>query len=69
METSCPVRVVHSDPQEALQLLTSWDHQRIRDAAQHKGYVRMLFDMLLCKLGYTFNLNETLWYNLGTDTA
>ncbi|EDQ86135.1 uncharacterized protein MONBRDRAFT_11178 [Monosiga brevicollis MX1] len=26
-----------SDPQEALQLLTSWNHQRLRDAAQYKG--------------------------------
>ncbi|EDQ87463.1 uncharacterized protein MONBRDRAFT_27345 [Monosiga brevicollis MX1] len=26
-----------SDPQEALQLVTSWDQQRVRDAAQYKG--------------------------------
>ncbi|EDQ84126.1 uncharacterized protein MONBRDRAFT_13109 [Monosiga brevicollis MX1] len=26
-----------SDPQKALQLVTSWDQQRIRDAAQYKG--------------------------------
>ena len=40
-------------PQKALQLVTSWDPQRIRDAAQDKNdEVRMLFGMMLCDIGF-----------------
>ena len=58
-----------SDPQKALQLLTNWDQQRIQDAAQYEnGWVRMLFGMMLCDIGYTLNMSldgVTLWYNMG----
>ncbi|EDQ91951.1 uncharacterized protein MONBRDRAFT_36063, partial [Monosiga brevicollis MX1] len=36
---NCHRELLGKDPQEALQLLTSWDQQRIRDAAQYEDVV------------------------------
>ena len=55
-------------PQEALQLVTSWDQQRIQDAAQYEDMVRMLLGMILCDISYTLNMSRdgvALWYNMG----
>ena len=49
-----------SDPQEAVQLLTGWDHQRIQDAAQYKDEgVRELFGMIG---HYTWNMSLSVVY-------